>query len=147
MKLRFNPSKDFAVVTPPLNGAIHHQVASDGVGYYFNGNGEPIDLDTGEKLEKDIKAPEPEMVKSEVVTVDADGTQTVEVVETPAPDQKDAREELMKYLRGEEDADRSWVTQRKYAKEIFGKIPSGKDELISLAIEKDFIKADQVKEG
>lgn len=144
MKLRFDHSKPYALVTPPYNGAVWHQVR-DGEGYYFNGAGEPVNIATGEKLTVDVAAPEPELVTHKVVSVNADGTKSETEITTEKAEEKDPRDELLKWLRAEEGSERQWAMIRSYGKSVFGRIASNKDELISMAIDGGLIPADQVK--
>lgn len=145
MKLRFDPSKPHGSVTPSYNGAVWHQKASDGKSYYFNGGGEPVDIETGEVISVDVVKPKAEPVVSEVFVVEEDGTKTVTQVVSEPKEEKDAKEELLKWLKDAEGAEKNWMTVRSYGKQVLGKVAPSKDELISMAIDAELIPADQVK--
>lgn len=145
MKLRFDPSKPHGTVTPSCNGAVWFQAASDGKSYYFNGAGEPVDIETGEVLSVDVKQPKPEPVVSEVTVVKEDGTKEVTKVVSEPKEEKDPKEELLNWLKGVEGAEKNWMTIRSYGKQIFGKVAASKEELISFAIDAEMIPADQVR--
>lgn len=145
MKLRLDESKPYAVVTPAYNGAVRHQVASDGKGYYFDAAGSPVDIETGKPLEVDVKAPKPEPVVSTLTTVTAEGEKVVETVFEPAKEEVNPRAELIKWLKGDEKAETNWMKVRSYGKEVLGRVAAGKDELVSLAIENGLVPQDQVK--
>jgi hypothetical protein len=140
MKLRFDPSKPYGQVTPPYNGAVSFQD-----GYYFNAMGEPINVETGEVLSVEVKAPEPVVEVVQTITVGPEGVEKVEedVQEVAAP--IDPRAELDAWLRGKDGAETNWMKIRGYGREVFGQVAAGKDALVSLAIDQGFIPADQVK--
>jgi len=147
MQLRFDKYKPSGTVTPPLNGAVWFQVAEDGIGYHFNGAGQPVDIDTGEILTIEIKAPKPEKVRSEVVTIDANGDKKTEIIEEDAKPEVDPKAELLKWLRGEDGAETNWMKVRGYGKAVLGKIASGSDDLIGKAIDAGLVQESEVKAG
>lgn len=144
-KLLFDKYKPFASVSPPYNGAVNHQKADDGKYYYFNGNGFPIDIETGEVLNVTSKPKAPEIVVSEVVTVNENGEKTFETVEKVVAPEADARVELKKWLMDAEDAEKNWMKVRSYGSKVFGKVAASKDNLIGFAIDANFIKESEVR--
>jgi hypothetical protein len=147
MQIRFDKYKPAGKVTPPLNGAVWFQVAEDGIGYHFNGAGDPVDIDTGEVLVIKAKPAKAEKVQSEVVTVDVNGDKKIEVVEEDAKPVIDPKIELIKWLRGNEGAETNWMKVRGYGKDVLGKVASGADDLIGKAIDAGIIKESEVKAG
>lgn len=147
MQVRFDKYKPAGQITPPLNGAVWHQQAEDGNYYYFNGNGDPVDIDTGEVLTVNIKVAAPAKVKSEVVTIDESGEMKTEIVEEDAKPEVDPKIELLKWLRGEDGAETNWMKVRGYGKAVLGKIASGSDDLIGKAIDAGLVQESEVKAG
>jgi hypothetical protein len=125
--------RPFGTVHPSFNGAVFEQ---DGA--WFNGE--------GAFLWEDRPAPEPEKVVSEIVTVDAEGNETVEQVETDAPVAIDPRLALTAWLKDElPDPQPKFMTVRGWAQDIFGEVYKNKEALITACVNKGLVTPDQVK--
>lgn len=147
MRIRFDKYKPAGKVTPPLNGAVWFQVAEDGNGYHFNGAGDPVDIDTGKVLSIELKAPKLKKVQHKVVTIEAGGEKKVEIVEEDEKPEVDPKVEILKWARGEDGAETNWMKVRGYGKSVFGKVASGAEDLIGMAIDAGLVTEAEVKAG
>ena len=145
MELRFDKYKPAGQITPSLNGAVFHQQAEDGNYYYFNSDGYPVDIDSGERLTIKAKAPVVVKVQSEVVTVDESGKTSIEIVEEDAKPVIDPKAELTRWVRGDDGAETNWMKVRGYGKTVLGKVASGAEDLAGMCVDAGLVNPSEVK--